>query len=320
MPYDVARRDLGAGARPAPDGADRAVARPDRVARGRRVPARREPAARRRRGGARRASPRVRRAARGRVRRSSGSTSSPPPLDRLYRGAILHPRDGAIVPARWVRRLAAARGRAAGAEIARARRASTVDELDADAIVVAADGFTAVAAARARRLVRADPRAGARDRAARPSCATTAPHYARDGLRLLAAAAGRPARDRRQARRRASRPRRRTSRRRPSSSRRGSRSCVERLVGSPAGRHVTAGPGSGARRPTSCRSSGGCRAASDVWVAGGYSGHGNVARARVRRPRRPGDPRRDGRRSSRSFDPARPSLQLTQSLDLERPR
>ena len=30
-----------------------------------------------------------------------------PPLDRLYRGAILHPSDGAIHPARWVRRLAA---------------------------------------------------------------------------------------------------------------------------------------------------------------------------------------------------------------------
>jgi glycine/D-amino acid oxidase-like deaminating enzyme len=28
-----------------------------------------------------------------------------PPLDRLYRGAIRHPRDGSLQPARWVRRL-----------------------------------------------------------------------------------------------------------------------------------------------------------------------------------------------------------------------
>jgi glycine/D-amino acid oxidase-like deaminating enzyme len=62
-----------------------------------------------------------------------------PPLDRLYSGAILHPGDGAIQPARWVRRLAA-RAAAAGADI-RERERVTVDELDADAIVVAGDGF-----------------------------------------------------------------------------------------------------------------------------------------------------------------------------------
>ncbi len=62
-----------------------------------------------------------------------------PPLDRLYRGAILHPRDGALQPARWVRRLAAHAARA-GAEIQEGVRV-TVDELDADAVVVAGDGF-----------------------------------------------------------------------------------------------------------------------------------------------------------------------------------
>lgn len=62
-----------------------------------------------------------------------------PPLDRLYRGAILHPRDGALQPARWVRRLAAHAARA-GAEIQEGERV-TVDELDADAVVVAGDGF-----------------------------------------------------------------------------------------------------------------------------------------------------------------------------------
>jgi gamma-glutamylputrescine oxidase len=64
-----------------------------------------------------------------------------PPLDGLYLGAILHPRDGALYPARWVRRLAA-HAAAAGAEI-REGEAVVVGDVDADAIVVAGDGFTA---------------------------------------------------------------------------------------------------------------------------------------------------------------------------------
>jgi gamma-glutamylputrescine oxidase len=62
-----------------------------------------------------------------------------PPLDRLYRGAILHPHDGALQPARWVRRLAAHAAHA-GAEIREGERV-TIEELDADAVVVAGDGF-----------------------------------------------------------------------------------------------------------------------------------------------------------------------------------
>ena len=62
-----------------------------------------------------------------------------PPLDRLYRGAILHPGDGALQPARWVRRLAA-RAAEAGAEIRECANVA-VDGLDADAIVVAGDGY-----------------------------------------------------------------------------------------------------------------------------------------------------------------------------------
>jgi gamma-glutamylputrescine oxidase len=61
------------------------------------------------------------------------------PLDRLYRGAILHPRDGALHPARWVRRLAAHAANA-GAEIREGERV-TIEELDADVVVVACDGF-----------------------------------------------------------------------------------------------------------------------------------------------------------------------------------
>jgi glycine/D-amino acid oxidase-like deaminating enzyme len=62
-----------------------------------------------------------------------------PPLDQLYLGAILHPHDGALQPARWVRRLAA-HAVNAGADI-REGEAVTVEELEADAVVVAGDGF-----------------------------------------------------------------------------------------------------------------------------------------------------------------------------------
>jgi gamma-glutamylputrescine oxidase len=65
----------------------------------------------------------------------------PVPLDRLYAGALLHPTDGAISPARWVRRLARLAADA-GAEIVEGRAVS-VDDADADAVVVCGDGFTA---------------------------------------------------------------------------------------------------------------------------------------------------------------------------------
>ena len=62
-----------------------------------------------------------------------------PPLDRLYLGAILHPHDGALQPARWVRRLAR-HAVDAGADV-REGMVVTLEELDAGAIVVAGDGF-----------------------------------------------------------------------------------------------------------------------------------------------------------------------------------
>jgi gamma-glutamylputrescine oxidase len=65
----------------------------------------------------------------------------PTPLDRLYAGALLHPGDGVLQPARWVRRLAA-RAVEAGADL-RPHTRVELDELRADAVVVAADGFTA---------------------------------------------------------------------------------------------------------------------------------------------------------------------------------
>jgi glycine/D-amino acid oxidase-like deaminating enzyme len=69
----------------------------------------------------------------------------PTPLSGLYRGAILHPRDGAIHPARWTRRLAA-HATAAGAEIVEESRVDVAAAArEADAVVVATDGFTAAA-------------------------------------------------------------------------------------------------------------------------------------------------------------------------------
>jgi glycine/D-amino acid oxidase-like deaminating enzyme len=65
----------------------------------------------------------------------------PAPLDRLFCGALTHPRDGALHPARWVRRLAAV-AVDAGAEVVEGSRVQ-LPELEAEAVVVATDGGTA---------------------------------------------------------------------------------------------------------------------------------------------------------------------------------
>jgi glycine/D-amino acid oxidase-like deaminating enzyme len=67
----------------------------------------------------------------------------PHPLQRLYAGGFLHPRDGALSPALWVRRLAAHAARA-GAELVERCRVDRdgIDALTADAVVVAVDGLT----------------------------------------------------------------------------------------------------------------------------------------------------------------------------------
>jgi len=57
-----------------------------------------------------------------------------------FRGAILHPDDGSIQPARFVRRLAA-RAADAGAEIREHDPVADVEALDADQVVVATDGY-----------------------------------------------------------------------------------------------------------------------------------------------------------------------------------
>jgi gamma-glutamylputrescine oxidase len=61
------------------------------------------------------------------------------PLSR-YPAALFHPPDGVLQPAWLVRRIAQ-RAVAAGVEIHERTRAGSVDELDADAVVVATDGY-----------------------------------------------------------------------------------------------------------------------------------------------------------------------------------
>jgi gamma-glutamylputrescine oxidase len=63
------------------------------------------------------------------------------PVETTFRGAILHPGDGSLQPARWVRRLAA-RAVEAGAEIVEEARVESLGDLDAEQVVIATDGYT----------------------------------------------------------------------------------------------------------------------------------------------------------------------------------
>ncbi|HZE28986.1 MAG TPA: FAD-dependent oxidoreductase, partial [Gaiellaceae bacterium] len=103
----------------------------------------------------------------------------PEPLAGRFDGAIFHPPDGSLQPARWVRRLAA-RAAAAGAELREHERVESLDELEADHVVIATDGYTqglvpeldaAIRPTRGQVLV-TDPL----DR-----CLFPCPHYARHG-------------------------------------------------------------------------------------------------------------------------------------------
>lgn len=65
----------------------------------------------------------------------------PEPLRGRFDGAIFHPPDGSLQPARWVRRLAV-RAVEAGAELREHQRIESLDELEADHVVLATDGYT----------------------------------------------------------------------------------------------------------------------------------------------------------------------------------
>jgi glycine/D-amino acid oxidase-like deaminating enzyme len=58
-----------------------------------------------------------------------------------FHGGVFHPPDGSLQPARWVRRLAA-RAAEAGAELRERERVESLDELEAEHVVLATDGYT----------------------------------------------------------------------------------------------------------------------------------------------------------------------------------
>lgn len=64
----------------------------------------------------------------------------PAPLDGRFAGALVHPRDGLLQPARLVRRLAAAAARA-GVEIREHHHVAALATLEAPNVVVATDGY-----------------------------------------------------------------------------------------------------------------------------------------------------------------------------------
>jgi gamma-glutamylputrescine oxidase len=61
-------------------------------------------------------------------------------LDGHYRAAMFHPTDGLVQPARFVRRLAALAS-SAGVEVREYDRVESLEEVDADAVLVATDGY-----------------------------------------------------------------------------------------------------------------------------------------------------------------------------------
>jgi gamma-glutamylputrescine oxidase len=62
-------------------------------------------------------------------------------LGGLFVGALVHPTDGSLQPARWVRRLAA-HAVEAGAEIVENSRLESLDDVEAGQVVIATDGYT----------------------------------------------------------------------------------------------------------------------------------------------------------------------------------
>jgi gamma-glutamylputrescine oxidase len=68
-------------------------------------------------------------------------TTLDPPLAGRFDAALVHPPDGAIRPARWVRRLAALAAEA-GVEIREHEAVRDLGELEAQHVVLATDGYT----------------------------------------------------------------------------------------------------------------------------------------------------------------------------------
>jgi glycine/D-amino acid oxidase-like deaminating enzyme len=104
----------------------------------------------------------------------------PEPLTGRYLGAILHPTDGALFPARWVRRLAA-RAAAAGAELREQSRVTAFDTLEAEHVVIASDGYPSGLVAELDAVVQ-PTRGQVVTTVPLPQLLYGRPHYARGGL------------------------------------------------------------------------------------------------------------------------------------------
>ena len=195
----------------------------------------------------------------------------PAPLDGLYEAALVHPPDGVLHPARWVRRLAA-HAAEAGAELRIGERVEVAD-LDVPDIVVAADGFTAAVLPELADLVRptrgqvlvTEPLAELR---------YLRPHYARDGYdywhqrrdgRLVIGGNRDVAFDEEQTAVEATTP----------AVQERIEALARRLAGGPVGVQAR-WAGIWGTTPDASPLVGRVPGREGVWIAGGYSGHGNV--------------------------------------------
>lgn len=103
-----------------------------------------------------------------------------PPLRGRFAAALEHPPDGALQPARWVRRLAA-QAAAAGAELREHSRVVSLGDLSADRVVIATDGYTHGLVTELDARIR-PTRGQILVTEPLPELVFTKPHYARQGL------------------------------------------------------------------------------------------------------------------------------------------
>ena len=104
----------------------------------------------------------------------------PERLAGTYRAAIVNPDDGALFPGRWVRRLAS-RAVEAGADVREGARVTSLDELHAEHVVIASDGYRSGLVAELDDVVR-PTRGQVVATEPLPELLFERPHYARHGF------------------------------------------------------------------------------------------------------------------------------------------
>ena len=104
----------------------------------------------------------------------------PERLAGTYHAAIVNPDDGALLPGRWVRRLAS-RAVEAGADVREGTRVTSLDELDAEHVVIASDGYRSGVVAELDDVVR-PTRGQVVATEPLPELLYGRPHYARHGF------------------------------------------------------------------------------------------------------------------------------------------